>query len=179
MELFGLFFALVLTCLIIWALHEPIQRLLLPRRWDIFISHRSTDKVIVDSVVKSLRKQGLRVWFDLTEISESEASQDRFRYKISQGMQQSPVALLFTSGEYCKSVYCQQEVWFLIRRFSNQAQRMIEIRLGENDAREILGIPAAVPLIDMRQHRLSGDADRLPTAIAEEVILLAKNVLNL
>ncbi len=32
--------------------------------YDVFLSHRATDKAVVRAVAKRLRKDGLKVWFD-------------------------------------------------------------------------------------------------------------------
>lgn len=169
MEFFGLFFALMLIALIIGSLREPIRRLVFPRRWDLFVSHRSTDKTVVVPVVSLLRQQGLRVWLDMTEISEERSRGDRFRYPISQGVQQSGLALLFTSEAFCESGYCKQEVAFLVKRLGSRPYRILEVRLDANRARETLGIPQESPVIDVPRHVASGDEELRHEVLARKI----------
>jgi hypothetical protein len=169
MDLFGLLFAIVLAVIIILTLREPIRRILRQAPWDLFVSHRSTDNRITIPIVNELRNRKLRVWIDLAEIDETK-SQDSFRFPISVGIQRSSHVLIFTSEEYCKSDFCKEEAFFFIRRFAKQPERIIEIRLDENDARNILKIPARTDSIDLNEFGTFQSKQELYAALANEII---------
>jgi TIR domain len=58
---------------------------LIPKDWDVFISHASEDKdEVVRPLAYELQERGLRVWFDESELRIG----DSLRRKIDQGIAQ-------------------------------------------------------------------------------------------
>lgn len=170
MDLFGLLFAAVLVTIIVFALREPLRRKYFASRWDVFVSHRSSDNDIILPIVEELRARGLRVWLDLNEISDDKAV-DRFRDPISVGLQQSRCVILFTSEAFCRSGYCRQEVVFCLKRFMRRPQRVIEVCLDHNQARRTFGIPDTSPLIGYRHRETRLHGQEVGRALADEIIV--------
>lgn len=173
MDLFGLSFAVLLAAIIILAMREPLRRFFLQPEWDFFVSHRSTDNSVIIPIVDILRSKGFRVWIDSSEIDRIK-SQYAFRFPISVGIQRSSYALLFTSEEYYRSDYCREEAVFFTKRFASQPQRIIEIRLSEDSARKILGIPSASISIGFDELGSFSNQHEQYAALANEIIFCTR-----
>ena len=175
MDLFGLLFAAVLVTIIVFALREPLRRMYFASRWDVFVSHRSSDNDIILPIVEALRARGLRVWLDLNQISNAQGV-DRFRYPISVGLQQSRCVLLFTSEAFCRSDYCRQEVVFCVKRFRRRPQRVIEVCLDHNQARRTFSLPDTSPHIEYRHRATGPHGEEVDRALIDAIIVRIQEV---
>jgi hypothetical protein len=86
------------------------------------------------------------------------------------GIQRSSYVLLFTSEEYCKSNYCREEAFFFIRRYAKQPQRLIEICLAQNSARNILKTPPTSISIRFNELGIFRNQQEQYAALADEII---------
>jgi len=74
-------------------------------RFDVFLSHSSKDKSLVRPLTERLRKDGIRVWFDESEIKPG----DSIPAKIEEGLEHSRVLLLCMSANALGSGWAQLE----------------------------------------------------------------------
>jgi WD40 repeat protein len=100
--------------------------------FDVFISHSSKDKNIVRTIAERLRVDGLRVWFDESEIRPG----DSIPAKIEEGLEQSRVLVLCMSAQAFGSDWAQLEAGtFRFRDPLNRERRFIPIRLDDSPIR--------------------------------------------
>ena len=96
--------------------------------FDVFLSHSSKDKEIVRAVAKRLRADGLRVWFDESEIHPG----DNIPAKIEEGLDQSRVLVLCMSAHAFGSDWARLEAsTFRFRDPLNKERRFIPVRLDD------------------------------------------------
>ncbi len=170
MNVFGLLFLAAIVCVTAWRAWEPLRRAIGFGRWDVFVSYRSLDRDIVALLVSAMKRRGFKVWFDRTEITEVMSRKGRFARPISRGLQQSVMAVVFTSPKYWASQYCREEAQFLVARLALDGPgRIIEVRLDGHQARDILRIPRESPLIDATG--CSADNPGRLESLGEEIIL--------
>jgi hypothetical protein len=143
----GLLFIIIILTIVIIFLIRPVHRLLNRSKWDVFVSHVSLDNKIIEPIVSLLKDKGFKIWFDRAEIPPEFGIV--FRGIISEGIQLSSHALLFTSTSYFASPYCREEADFFLKRFSRVPKRIIEVRLEPNIVRHTLKIPEESLPIDL------------------------------
>jgi small GTP-binding protein len=96
--------------------------------FDVFLSHSSSDKAEVRPLAERLRKDGLRVWFDVWEIRPG----DSIPAKIEEGLERSRVLVLCMSANAFGSDWAQLESGtFRFRDPLNKARRFIPLRLDD------------------------------------------------
>jgi small GTP-binding protein len=96
--------------------------------YDVFLSHSSKDKDVVRTVAESLRRKGLKVWFDEWQIKPG----DNIPAKIEEGLEQSRVLVLFMSANAFASDWAQLEAGtFRFRDPLNKERRLIPLRLDK------------------------------------------------
>jgi hypothetical protein len=111
---------------------------------DVFLSHSSTDKVVVRDIAQRLRADGLRVWLDDWEIQPG----DNIPAKIEEGLERSRVLVFFMSSRAFGLDWARLEAGtFRFRDPLNRTRRLIPVRL--DDAR-IKGTLAQFSYIDWR-----------------------------
>jgi len=84
-----------------------IARGLLPRKqYDVFIAHASEDKSFVTPLANSLRKRGLKIWYDdfMLKIGDS------LRREIDKGLVQSRYGVVVLSHNFFKKHWAQKEL---------------------------------------------------------------------
>lgn len=86
---------------------------LIPKEWDVFISHAHEDKdEIVRPLAHALQQQGLRVWFDEFELRLG----DSLRRKIDQGIARSAFGVVVLSTAFFAKNWAQYELDGLVTR---------------------------------------------------------------
>lgn len=93
---------------------------------DVFLSHSSKDKHEVRVLAERLRRDGLRVWFDESEIFPG----DSIPAKIEEGLEKSRILVLCISANAIKSDWAQLEAGtFRFRDPLNKERRFIPLCL--------------------------------------------------
>ena len=100
--------------------------------FDVFVSYRHSDGVIVRRLVAALERRGLQVWFDETAIPDFGGITDEAR----RGLAESKALLVFYSATYPHSSPCQ---WELTLAFLASA------RLGDPRRRVLVVNPELAP----------------------------------
>jgi hypothetical protein len=96
--------------------------------YDVFLSHSSKDKTVVRELVKRLREDGLKVWFDEWLIKPG----DSIPAKLEEGLEQSRVLVLCMSANAFGSDWAQMESGtFRFRDPLNKQRRFIPLRLDD------------------------------------------------
>jgi hypothetical protein len=104
--------------------------------FDVFVSHSSKDKAVVQPIAERLREAGLRVWFDAWELRPG----DSIPSKIEEGLEHSRVLLLCMSANAFGSDWTQLESGtFRFRDPLNKDRRFIPLRLDDAPVRGSLG----------------------------------------
>jgi len=76
-------------------------------KWDVFVSHAHEDKIeIVDPLVSELKKKGLKVWYDTTELRIG----DSLREKIDYGLSKSRYGIVILSKSFFKKEWPSKEL---------------------------------------------------------------------
>ncbi len=97
-------------------------------RYDVFLSHSSTDKAVVSAVAERLRNDGLKVWFDAWEIKPG----DSIPAKVEEGLEHSRVLLVCMSANAFGSEWAQLEsCTYRFRDPLNKERRFIPLRLDD------------------------------------------------
>jgi small GTP-binding protein len=114
-------------------------------QYDVFLSHSAKDKPIVRELAERLKDDGLRVWFDESEIQPG----DMIGLKISRGLEQSRTLVLVMSANASESEWVTFESQtILFSDPTNQQRRLIPLRL---DDAEIKGTLKQFAYVDWRQ----------------------------
>lgn len=114
-------------------------------RWDVFVSHSSTDTQRVERLVSRLLDAGLTVWFDREQI----ASGDDFVGAIEQGLNQSRVLLLCLTPAIALSQWSRLEYSAAISRDpDNDERRLIPVLMEDCEVPAVL---RRLNHVDMRQ----------------------------
>lgn len=96
---------------------------------DVFLSHSSKDKFEVRALAERLRRDGLRVWFDESEILPG----DSIPAKIEEGLENSRILVLCISTNAIQSDWAQLEAGtFRFRDPLNKKRRFIPLRLDDS-----------------------------------------------
>src|SRR4051812_48123232 len=135
-------------------------------KYDAFLSHSAKDKSVVRPLAERLRADGLRVWFDESEIKPG----DSIPAKIEEGLEHSRVLVLCMSVDAFGSDWAQLEAGtFRFRDPLNKERRFIPLRLDSSPIKASL---APFLYIDWREEEREGahakllEACRLPTELA-------------
>jgi len=97
---------------------------LIPKEWDVFISHASEDKDdVVRPLALALRQQGLRVWFDEFELQIG----DSLRRKIDQGVARSAFGVVVLSTSFFAKNWTQYELDGLVTRSVDGSQVLLPL----------------------------------------------------
>src|ERR1022692_1942485 len=100
----------------------------MPHKYDVFLSHSSTDKAVVRELATRLQNDGLRVWLDEWVIQPG----DLISSAVENGLENSRVLLLFMSAQAIASDWVRLERSTVIFRDPTNAQRrFIPIRLDD------------------------------------------------
>jgi hypothetical protein len=97
---------------------------LIPKEWDVFISHASEDKEeIVRPLAHALQEHGLRVWFDEFELRIG----DSLRRKIDQGIANSAFGIVVLSAAFFAKKWTQYELDGLVTRNVDGSQVLLPL----------------------------------------------------
>jgi hypothetical protein len=97
---------------------------LIPKQWDVFISHAHEDKdEIVRPLAHVLQKLGLRVWFDEFELRIG----DSLRRKIDQGIAGSAFGVVVLSSSFFAKNWTQYELDGLVTRSVDGSQVLLPL----------------------------------------------------
>lgn len=98
--------------------------LLIPKEWDVFVSHASEDKdEVVRPLAAALREQGLRVWYDEFEMRIG----DSLRRKIDQGIARSAFGVVVLSNAFFAKNWTQYELDGLVTRAVDGEQVLLPL----------------------------------------------------
>ena len=97
-------------------------------RYDVFLSHSSKDKIVVRTIAKRLRDDGLKVWFDEWILKPG----DHIQATIEDGLEHSRVLVLCMSANAFGSDWTQLEAGtFRFLDPLNKDRRFIPLRLDD------------------------------------------------
>lgn len=97
---------------------------LIPKEWDVFVSHAHEDKdEIVRPLALALQQQGLRVWFDEFELRIG----DSLRRKIDQGIARSAFGVVVLSTAFFAKNWAQYELDGLVTRSVDGEQVLLPL----------------------------------------------------
>lgn len=97
---------------------------LIPKEWDVFISHAHEDKdEIVRPLAHALQDQGLRVWYDEFEMCLG----DSLRRKIDQGIARSAFGVVVLSTAFFAKNWAQYELDGLVTRSVDGEQVLLPL----------------------------------------------------
>jgi Domain of unknown function (DUF1883)/TIR domain len=100
------------------------ENALIPKEWDVFISHAHEDKDdIVRPLAYALRQHGLRVWFDEFELRIG----DSLRRKIDQGIARSAFGVVVLSTAFFAKNWAQYELDGLVTRSVDGSQVLLPL----------------------------------------------------
>jgi hypothetical protein len=103
--------------------------------FDVFLSHSSKDKPLVQPLAERLRQAGLRVWFDTWEIQPGNSIPD----KIEEGLSQSRRVALCMSAHSFGADWVGMEInTILYKDPRNKKGRFIPIRLDDTEPKDTL-----------------------------------------
>jgi len=80
--------------------------LLTRKQYDVFIAHASEDKSFVTPLANSLRRRGLKIWYDDSMLKIG----DSLRREIDKGLVQSRYGVVVLSHNFFKKHYPQKEL---------------------------------------------------------------------
>jgi Domain of unknown function (DUF1883)/TIR domain len=97
---------------------------LIPKDWDVFISHAHEDKdEIVRPLAHALQELGLRVWYDEFELRIG----DSLRRKIDQGIARSAFGVVVLSAAFFSKNWAQYELDGLVTRSVDGSQVLLPL----------------------------------------------------
>jgi hypothetical protein len=97
---------------------------IIPKEWDVFISHAHEDKdEIVRPLAHVLQQHGLRVWFDEFELRMG----DSLRRKIDQGIAHSAFGVVVLSTAFFAKNWAQYELDGLVTRSVDGSQVLLPL----------------------------------------------------
>ncbi len=103
--------------------------------YDVFLSHSSDDKPVVQALAERLRADGLRVWLDEWIIQPG----DLISLKVEQGLEQSRTLILVMSAQAFASDWVSLERHTaLFRDPTNQQRRFIPLLLDDTPIKDTL-----------------------------------------
>jgi len=97
---------------------------LIPKDWDVFISHASEDKdEIVRPLARELRERGLRVWYGEFELRIGQS----LRRKIDEGIARSAFGVVVLSNAFFAKNWTQYELDGLVTRSVDGSQVLLPL----------------------------------------------------
>ncbi|MEM6544453.1 MAG: toll/interleukin-1 receptor domain-containing protein [Pseudomonadota bacterium] len=90
-------------------------------KWDIFVSHSSRDKPLVERIVKDFQNAGLLVWHDSKAIEPG----DRLREMINLGIRNSSVVVIIISVNSMRSRWVLNELDAAMLREITEARKVV------------------------------------------------------
>ena len=99
---------------------------IMPKTWDVFISHASEDKAVVRELFTILNARGLRVWLDEGELVLG----DSLRQKIDQGLSGSRFGVVVLSPAFFRKAWPQAELDALVARESGGIKVILPVWHG-------------------------------------------------
>lgn len=107
-------------------------------KYDIFISHSSKDKQIVEKIIQDFRLAGITYWVDHEQINFGDAVTD----KIENGLRESKNILVCISSNLGKSNWCRAEYGPILNRELSRSSKptvnkVIPLRLDDCDDDDI------------------------------------------
>jgi hypothetical protein len=101
----------------------------------VYLSYSSKDKPVVRELVERLKNDGLKVWFDDSEIEPGE----QIYTDIEHGLEQSRVLVLAMSADALKSPWVSLERDAAISRDpANQQRRFVPVRIDDTEIPDTL-----------------------------------------
>lgn len=86
------------------------------KKSNVFLSHSSIDKPVVEKIFLELQKEELNVWFDKYEIDYGDSISD----KINEGLNNSILGLICLSKGFLRSNWAKSEMNFFIQQRINK-----------------------------------------------------------
>lgn len=102
--------------------------------WDVFLSYSSRNKDVAIAVADDLRKAGLKVWFDRSQIGGGQ----RLREQIEIGLRNSKSVLVLTSQFSLKSRWVLNELDAAMLREITKRKTIVAFALGKSYISESL-----------------------------------------
>jgi WD40 repeat protein len=107
----------------------------------VFLSYSSQDKVTMEKIQNSLRREGLTVWTNTTDIQTGEV----FTEAISRGIEQADNLVYLLSPDAIVSPYCQQELDLAV----SLHKRIIPLLVRETDPSIVPPVLNNIQYIDL------------------------------
>ncbi|MDJ0676810.1 MAG: TIR domain-containing protein [Calothrix sp. MO_167.B42] len=107
----------------------------------VFLSYADEDRATMEKVRKSLRREGITVWTNLTDIKTGEA----FQSAINRGIEQADNLVYLLSPDSINSTYCQQELDLAL----SYNKRIIPILVRTTDPTQVPPILKDLQYIDL------------------------------
>lgn len=95
------------------------------KHYDLFVSYKSEDALIVRMVAEQMRASGANVWF--AEYSIQLEGREQFMAAIEKAIADSRYGICFTNDRFVSSEYCRREIELLLMHLG--PERIIEIAL--------------------------------------------------
>lgn len=123
--------------------------------FDIFLSHRSCDKIWVERLGKALQERGIRVWLDRNEIRPG----DLFAEALERGLEASRSVGLVVTPESVESGWVREEYYRALSLVMGRRLQLIPILLRTS---ELPGFLGGRNHVDFRnEHEFEQAVDRL------------------
>ena len=116
---------------------------------DVFLSYSEQDILMMEKVRNRLRREGLTVWTNKTDIQTGEA----FQAAIDQGIEQADTIVYLISPDAIASHYCQQEVNFAL----SLNKRIIPLLVKEIDVEQLQPELRSLQYIDLSDNQVEQD----------------------
>ena len=107
----------------------------------VFLSYADKDRKTMEKVRRSLRREGITVWTNLTDIPTGEA----FQLAINRGIEQADNLVYLLSPDSINSTYCQQELDLAL----SYNKRIIPILVRETDPMQVPPLLRDLQYIDL------------------------------
>lgn len=105
------------------------------QKFDVFISHSSLDKIIVEKIIEDFKKESITYWVDHEQITLG----DRITEKIENGLKKSKYVLVCISHNLGHSNWCRAEYGPILNMQYNEisGKKAIPLKLNEVDDQDI------------------------------------------
>lgn len=97
------------------------------QHWKVFLSYRSTDRVVVKEFAERLRRDGVDAWYDYWEIAPG----DDIVAKMDQGIDGCAAGLIFVSHAWFDGPWVQDEYTSLVLRKVEDGIRLVPVLLED------------------------------------------------
>ena len=101
------------------------------KKKQVFLSHSSLDKAIVNDYFSELQKSEIKAWYD----SEGIIAGDSITSKVSEGLRDSDLGILFVSNNFLskRSGWTEAETNYFIQQKMKHNKKFIVVNLGVSD----------------------------------------------